>query len=202
MYDYKVNKYPWLVRIWERKKYAGPSSSKITYADEYPGRGFCGGTLVARRHVITAAHCLYNTNRDGIVESQMFPHEIAVKVGDHNIEYDDDDTRLPSRFINVVDLWMHDRWDQDIKKPLNAENGFDIAILKLEIDLSLKTYTPACLAKNWADPPFGQYGIAVGWGAISEFPSYKYPEVPHEVSLRIEPRDPRGKCTTSIEKYC
>ena len=97
---------------------------------------------------------------------------------------------------------MHDRWDQDIKKPLNAENGFDIAILKLEIDLSLKTYTPACLAKNWGVPPFGQYGIAVGWGAISEFPSYKYPEVPHEVSLRIEPRDPRGKCTTSIEKYC
>ena len=186
------------MRIWDRKKYSGPSSSKITHLDEYPGRGFCGGTLVARRHVITAAHCLYHW-KDDIAVSEMQPDEVAVRLGDHNIEDDNGDN---PRFINVVQIEKHSNWIQKLNRFSNHENGYDIAILELAIDLSLKTYTPACLAKNWADPPFGQYGIAVGWGAISEFPSYKYPEVPHEVSLRIEPRDPRGKCTTSIEKYC
>ena len=136
---------------------------------------------MARRHVITAAHCLYHW-KDDIAESEMQPDEVAVRLGDHNIEDDNGDN---PRFINVVQIEKHSNWIQKLNRFSNHENGYDIAILELAIDLSLKTYTPACLAKNWADPPFGQYGIAVGWGAIREFPWYSLPEVPYEVSLRI-----------------
>ena len=196
MYDYKVNKYPWLVRIWERKKYAGPSSSKITYADEYPGRGFCGGTLVARRHVITAAHCLYHWNEEysDIALAEMQPDEVAVRIGDHNIEDDFDETELPQRFVNVLRIEKHSQWHQKIGYYTDHQNGYDIAILELAIDLDLNTYTPACLAKSGEALPFGQYGIAVGWGAIREFPWYGLPEVPHEVSLRIV-RPNAAKCS-------
>ena len=42
----QINKYPWLVRIISRD------------GDSYNFGGFCGGTLVASKFVITAAHCL------------------------------------------------------------------------------------------------------------------------------------------------
>ena len=191
-----------MVRIWQRKKYEDPSNPKITYADEYPGHGFCGGTLVARRHVITAAHCLYHW-KDDIVVSAMNFDEIAVRIGDHNIDDEDEDTELPQRFVNVVHYRNHEKWKQNLPGSSNHENGYDISILELAIDLDLKTYTPACLAKyndklaNW------QSGIAVGWGAIREFPWKNYPEVPYEVSLEIEPRN-EAECRNpkNGNKFC
>ena len=129
---------------------------------------------MARRHVITAAHCLYHWKDDVVVSAMNFD-EIAVRIGDHNIDDEDEDTELPQRFVNVVYYRNHENWKQNLPGSSNHENGYDISILELAIDLDLKTYTPACLAKyddklsNW------QSGIAVGWGAIKEFPWKNYP---------------------------
>ena len=110
---------------------------------------------------------------------------------------------VSSRFVNVVYYRNHENWKQNLPGSSNHENGYDISILELAIDLDLKTYTPACLAKyndklaNW------QSGIAVGWGAIKEFPWKNYPEVPHEVSLEIEPRN-EAECRNpkNGNKFC
>ena len=142
---------------------------------------------MARRHVITAAHCLYHWNEEysDIALAEMQPDEVAVRIGDHDIEDDDDETELPQRFINVLRIEKHSQWHQKIGYYTDHQNGYDIAILELAIDLDLNTYTPACLANSGEALPLGQYGIAVGWGAIREFPWYSLPEVPYEVSLRI-----------------
>ena len=175
-----------MVRIWQRKKYEDPSNPKITYADEYPGRGFCGGTLVARRHVITAAHCFYipDPNNKNRVIGEMTADEVAVRVGDHNI-YKDGEER--ERFVNVNEINKHPEYRQEVPGYWQHDHGFDIAILELAVNLDLKLYTPACLAKR--NEVFdGKTGIAVGWGAQQEFPSLDFPEVPVEVDLIVAPK--------------
>lgn len=56
------NSFPWLVSLAKYKK-----------------QGFCGGSIMNEKYILTAAHCL----------TRFTPEEITVRVGMHNI---DDDT--------------------------------------------------------------------------------------------------------------
>ena len=71
---------------------------------------------------------------DKIIKGHKSKDDIAVRVGDHNI-YKKGEEHLPPLFVNVEDIIIHPKWRQEIGKPLNIQNGFDITILVLEYEL-------------------------------------------------------------------
>ena len=174
-----MNKYPWLVRVWNRN------------GDEYILRphvgthGACGGTIIASKYVLTAAHCVDKKNATGWFIRRHYAYELAVKVGDHKIQSDYDDNQgLPTRFINIVKIIQHPDWNGSGKG--HPHEGNDVAILELAEELDLVVYTPACLAKASSGDKFnGKTAKAYGWGAISEIPWRSYPDDPYEIELRV-----------------
>merc|ERR1711923_466133 len=79
-----INKYPWLVRLFN--------------SDETGS--FCGGTLVASKYVISAAHCMFELDDSGTVTAATEASQIKIRIGDHNLETTGE-TKLPEKFINV-----------------------------------------------------------------------------------------------------
>ena len=71
----------------------------------------------------------------------------------------------------------------------------DIAVLELDQELDLETYTPACLAKKSDSSFVGKSATAAGWGVLYEkfdddgkkLPpdAHAHTDVPHEVQLQV-----------------
>ena len=83
--------------------------------------GSCMGSIIASRYVLTAGHCLLETT------------ESVVKIGYLDTPY------TPAKIVNVSRSMIHPDYlrGDDLK--------FDIAIVELEEELDLRTYTPICL---------------------------------------------------------
>ena len=161
--------------------------------DSTETRGFCGGTLVASKYVITAAHCLVNSNDDGVVTSITSANEVAVRIGDHDLEMEGETTLTPQT-VNVIRIINHPRYSQEIGQIADAALGFDISILELEEELDLDTYTPACMATFNDDTTFdGEIATVAGWGLIDTDPDIDPdPFVPHEVDVPVISADDCG----------
>ena len=80
MFLIKINQYPWLVRVGTE------------------GSTFCGGTLVASRYVISAAHCFFQTDNAGIITKVLTADDIKLWIGDHNL-HTAGETSLPEKQI-------------------------------------------------------------------------------------------------------
>ena len=155
------------------------------------GNSFCGGTLIASKYVISAAHCMFEYDNSGLATAATTADLIAIRIGDHNLDLDGE-TSLTPKFVNVVKITNHPDYNQ------NIVDGYDISILQLEEELALDVYTPACLEKNMDDSLFsgpGNWtGTVAGWGYLEEarwlWPWPTPPNktsVPHEVDLPIMP---------------
>ena len=163
--------------------------------DNTETRGYCGGTLVASKYVITAAHCMFNANDQEIVTSITSANEVAVRIGDHDLDVDGE-TFLTPRTVNVIRIINHPSYSQEIGQPGGEDiaEGFDISILELEEELDLETYTPACLATFNDDTTFdGEMATVAGWGLIDTDPDIDPdPFVPHEVDVPVISADDCG----------
>jgi len=116
----------------------------------YYGFHFCGGTIIDKKWILSAAHC-FSDGADGVV----------IKAGEHNLAM----TEGSEQSINVEAAFVHPQYD-------GQTTVNDIALIKLAKELTFDDYTqPACLPKfadEDADYAEGEWLTISGWGSTRQ----------------------------------
>merc|ERR1719206_320896 len=161
------NEWPWQVGIVSRE------GSLVSTSP------FCGGTLVNKNHIITAAHCLPTATRD----------TIAVMIGDHDINVNE-----PSQNAYAVsDIFNHPDYD-------DVTQANDISVLRLSSMVDIMTFSPACFPQFPNGTSLaGKNGTISGWGAL-EYGTGDYPDTLQEVQDMI-PIVSRETCVDGNEPW-
>ncbi|XP_069703752.1 trypsin-1-like [Periplaneta americana] len=138
----RQHEFPWLVAIFN-------------------GGSFdCGGTLITKKHVLTAAHCI-----DG-----RKVEDTKIQLGEHNLD------NPVGEEINVVKMTIHEKYD-------NKHYYNDIGIIELETAVDFtKKIRPACIPENRKKNYDGIMATVAGWGKTSEFS----PDPSNNVLLKVD----------------
>merc|ERR1712193_498712 len=133
------------------------------------GCSICGGTIVNKRFVITAAHC-YNS---------MFT-TMQVIVGEHNVcDNPQGSPNEGGKLIKVKKMTLHPDYNSR-----TIDN--DIAVLELAEDLTFtKKIKPACLPSSETKDYSGSASTVSGWGGtIGYGPNDQQPQQPRQCNLK------------------
>src|ERR1700730_5457358 len=129
-HDTTIDKNPWQVALLAAKI---PDNNRAQ---------FCGGSVIAPRWVLTAAHCVDNGTQ---------PTQVEVLVGTASL------TR-GGRRIGVADIVVNKLWNP-------ASHDFDIALLNTSSDLA--TQAIAGLGASSSDPVEGDLIAVTCWGTTT-----------------------------------
>jgi len=147
--EVEENAYPWMAAL----------GSKIQGGSDNRFRWFCGGSLIDKDKILTAAHCVQNSG---------FTLDV-VRLGAHNLgesEFEDVDDYVPKRIV------VHPEY----KEEGVVAGGFpehDIAIIFLNTDNGSgvkirQEVGPVCLPQPSIPVQAGAPVLVTGWGATSE----------------------------------
>ncbi|XP_052749492.1 chymotrypsin-like elastase family member 2A isoform X2 [Galleria mellonella] len=128
-----------------------PWHGAIYRLDSSSLRYICGGTLVSKTYVLTAAHC---TTINGVA---VLPEILSIIFGKYNLIGGDTDTQERK----IHEIIVHAEFNH--RKLHN-----DISLLKLKSEVTFNDFVqPACLwhLNAYKNLPFSTvYGAVVGWG--------------------------------------
>ncbi len=152
--------WPWQVSLHDAPRLDGTSDGLFQSQ-------FCGGTLIARQWILTAAHCV--VGEDG---RALPPEALMIRSG--SVDLDRGDLRAVARVI------PHERYD-----PVVIEN--DIALLQLAQPISESSGPVGAIsvATSGAALPTGP-AVVVGWGMMEEG---KFPASLMETDIDIVSND-------------
>merc|ERR1719239_283807 len=152
--DADIGEYPWQVFVITTEN-----------SEQY----MCGGTIVGKRHIITAAHCVV-----GRVD------RVELTIGATHM-------RKPHGKIirqDIRDIRVHPYY----RKDMYGLAVHDIAVLVLDHPIDLKTYPhikPACLPKTGvtSEDFVGKTGTVTGWGNTKKAKGKTWPLQEVELSV-------------------
>ncbi|XP_022248305.1 chymotrypsin B-like [Limulus polyphemus] len=114
-----------------------PWQVSFQYIYTHPSSHFCGGALINKNWILTAAHCVKDKYKD----------EIRIHFGNHHRWLTD-----PQEILRYPTDWYFYRWE-------------DIALVKLNAPLSFNdVIQPVCLPEWEEDLEDGTMGHVTGWG--------------------------------------
>ena len=129
---------------------------------------YCGGSIITSSHILTAAHCTFDSNTNDVKESASIQVSVCssffrpncilallllqVLVGEHNIEDSEVDRREVSKIRN------HPRYNNN-----NAHYDFSILFLTFPLAFS-STIGAVCLPASTQSLYTGQVATVTGWG--------------------------------------
>lgn len=128
------NEFPWIASLY--------------FVDDF----FCGGSIITRNHILTAAHCIF----DETETEPKLPGDIVAQLGRHRLDIEE---KGSAKFY-PTNIFIHENWDRH-----SLHN--DIALLTSDSPIEFsRIIAPVCL---WSRDLVSEQtdGTVVGWG-ISE----------------------------------
>merc|ERR1712055_168796 len=131
----------------------------------------CGGTILNKRYVVTAAHCLYGGNDQMTLKGGA---TFRVMLGEH------DHCKSTSSFVLASAVHKHPKFDLN-----NPSGDNDIAILKLSKDLTFSDkIKPVCLPTSATKDYSGKASTVSGWGGTKAYTPLKPVDQPRQCALK------------------
>ncbi|MFK7996430.1 MAG: serine protease [Granulosicoccus sp.] len=148
-----------------------PSMVALVRQDARPleQRLFCGGTIVADRWILTAAHCVLD-----VFNRPLSTGRIRVVAGINDLALETPDTEH-----SVIQIVIHPGYDDTLVLPPN-----DIALLELETPVAAPSVT---LFTGETNDYTDSFGIIAGWGAtgITDTNTFILPTVLQDAAVPL-----------------
>lgn len=98
---------------------------------------FCGGSIITKQHILTAAHCLKQKYSD----ESLMAEDITVFLGHQDLQAK---SYAPNDLRNVRNVSIHPDWDTE-----DLKYDADVAVLSLKTTIEFTNFIqPACLTMD------------------------------------------------------